>query len=178
MLEFLPLPGWDGLHPLIVHFPIALLIVAPLLVVVALIWRRHARALMIAALIVMALGTAAGYLAVSTGEAAGKLADRTPQVNLVLAHHEDLAERTRLIFTILTLVFAGLIAAPQLLRREPSRASSAILTLLFLAAYGAGTLVLSSTAHNGGRLVHELGVHAMLPPAPPPAANAAAIPGD
>ena len=33
MIEFPPIPSWDGLHPLIVHFPIALLLVAPLLVV-------------------------------------------------------------------------------------------------------------------------------------------------
>jgi uncharacterized membrane protein len=172
MIEFPPIPTWDGLHPLIVHFPIALLLVAPLFVVLALIWRGHGRALMLFALGLMVLGTAASFLAVSTGKAAGKLAERSPAVNSVLEHHEELAERTRLVFSVLTVVFAGLLAGPAVFRREMARAASVVLTLLFLAVYGAGAVVLVNTAHNGGRLVHELGVHALMPAAPLPVAAA------
>ncbi len=35
MIDLPPLPTWDGIHPLVVHFPIALLLVAPLLVLLA-----------------------------------------------------------------------------------------------------------------------------------------------
>ncbi len=89
----------------------------------------------------------------------------------MLEHHEELAESTRAIFTVLTLVFAGMVLAPVLLRREPGEVVTIALALLFLAVYGAGTLVLSNTAHNGGRLVHELGVRSMMPAAPLPAAH-------
>lgn len=177
MVEFPPIPTWDGLHPLIVHFPIALLLVAPVFVVLALVWQRHHSVLMVSALLLMALGTATSYLAVSTGEAAGKLADRTPEVNRVLSHHEELAERTRLVFTVLTVVFAGLVVGPVVFRRQLSRAPTVVLSLLFLGVYGAGTVVLVNTAHNGGRLVHELGVHSMMPAAPLPVA-AAGVDGD
>ena len=34
MIEFPPIPSWDGLHPLIIHFPIVLLLVAPVLVLI------------------------------------------------------------------------------------------------------------------------------------------------
>ena len=34
MIQMPPIPSWDGLHPLIIHFPIALLLVAPLLVLI------------------------------------------------------------------------------------------------------------------------------------------------
>ncbi len=173
MFEFPPIPAWDGLHPLIVHFPVALLLVAPAFIVLALVWRAHGKALMLAALVLMALGTAASFVAVATGEAAGKLAERTAEVNAVLEHHEELAERTRLVFTVLTVVFAGLLAGPAVLRREMARVPSLVLWLLFLAVYGAGTVVLANTAHNGGRLVHELGVRALMPPAPGPAEPAA-----
>ncbi len=167
-----PFPGWDGLHPLVVHFPVALLLVAPLFVLVGLAWRRNRTAFMAAALVLMALGTIATYVAVPTGEAAAKLAERTPEINAVIERHEDLAETSRMVFTALTVVFAALVLAPVALRREPGEFATIGLALLFLAVYGAGTLVLANTAHNGGRLVHELGVRSIMPAAPLPAAEA------
>ncbi len=172
MFELPPIPTWDGLHPLIVHFPIALLLVAPLFVVLALLVGRRSTLFMTSALVLMVLGTAASYVAVATGEAAGKLADRTPEVNQVLQHHEQLAERTRLTFTVLTIVFAGLLAGPAVFKRPLARVPATVLTLLFLGVYGAGAVVLANTAHNGGRLVHELGVRSLMPPTPLPAAAA------
>ena len=171
MIETPPMPSWDSLHPLIVHFPVALLLVVPLLILLGLVLRAHRRGLLLAALVLMALGTASTWVAVETGEAAGKLADRTPEVSAVLEHHEELAESTRAIFTVLTLVFAGMVFAPVLLRREPGEIVTVALALLFLAVYGAGTLVLANTAHNGGRLVHELGVRSLMPATPLPAAH-------
>ena len=64
---FPPIPSWDGLHPLIIHFPIALLLVAPILVLLGLISPNRGRAFLGAALILMVLGTIASWIAVSTG---------------------------------------------------------------------------------------------------------------
>src|SRR5512140_1217617 len=105
-----PLPPWDGLHPLVVHFPIALLLVAPVLVAVAASVRRQGPWLA-SALVVMAIGTAGAWLAVETGEAAGQLVERAPEISAVLERHEDMAENARGAFTALTLVLAGLLAA-------------------------------------------------------------------
>ncbi len=172
-----PLPSWDGLHPLIIHFPIALLFVAPLFVVLGIVLRRS-RLFLWAALLLMAIGTAGTFFAVSTGEAAGKLADRTPQVAAVLERHEELAETTRIIFTALTLVFAGIVAAPAAFRQLRGAAFRIVLPLFFLLFYGAGVVVLAHTAHNGGRLVHELGVQALMAPSPAaePVEKEAALP--
>jgi uncharacterized membrane protein len=175
MVEFPPLPSWDGLHPLIVHFPIALLIVAPLFVVLGIVLRRG-RSFLWAALLLMVIGTAGTFVAISTGEAAGKLAERTPQINAVLEHHEELAERTRIGFAILTVIFAAILALPRLLRRQPGRPVAIVLPLVFLIGYGAGVVMLVNTAHNGGRLVHELGVQALVAPSPAPADRASAEP--
>lgn len=72
-----PIPAWNSLHPLIVHSPIALLMVAPILMIVGLLAKPE-RALLTSALIGMALGTTGAWLAVATGEAAGHLARRRP----------------------------------------------------------------------------------------------------
>ena len=170
------LPSWDGLHPLIVHFPIALLLIAPLFVLIGILGRRS-RAFLWAALLLMAIGTTATFFAVSTGEAAGKLAERTPQINAVLERHEELAEATRALFSALTLLFAAIVAAPSVFRRLRRPAFEIVLPLLFLVCYGAGVAVLANTAHNGGRLVHELGVQALMAPGPQPVEKEAALPG-
>jgi uncharacterized membrane protein len=172
-----PLPSWDGLHPLIVHFPIALLLVAPLFIVLGIVLRRGGLFLW-AALLLMAIGSTATFFAVSTGEAAGKLAERTPEINAVLEHHEKLAESTRGVFTVLTLVFAVIVLAPAAFRRlREGRVFPTVLPLLFLLLYGVGLVLLANTAHNGGRLVHELGVQALMAPGPQPVEKEAALPG-
>ncbi len=167
MLELPPIPAWDSLHPLIVHMPIGLLLVVQIFILLgAVISTLRGRPFLLAGLILMVLGTASTYVAVETGEAAGKLVERTPAINAVLQHHEQLAERTRLVFSILTVVFAAVLVAPRALHRDWTRAFSPIAPLVFLVFYLAGTIVLVNTGHNGGRLVHEYGVQAIVAPSP------------
>ena len=163
MFQLPPIPTWDGLHPLIIHFPIGLLLVAPILILIgAFMSPKKGRTMLLAALVLMVLGTISVFIALSTGEAAAELADRTPEVNSMIQHHEELAERTRIVFTVLTLGFAAILFIPTLLKREVSRSSHVILPLIFLCFYGAGAILLANTAHQGGRLVHEFGVRAMV----------------
>jgi uncharacterized membrane protein len=169
-MEFLPVPGLDGLHPLVIHFPIALLVVAPLFVVLGLLFGKRGKGLLVAALVLMAIGTISAYVAVETGEAAAELADRTPEVTPILAHHQQLAERTRLIFTVLTAILAVLVAFTGLRKREMTRGLAFGVYGVFLALYAVGAVNLANTAHNGGRLVHEFGVRALMPHAPGAAA--------
>ncbi len=168
MIQFPPIPAWDALHPLIVHFPIALLLVAPLFIVIgALLRREKGQMYLFSALILMAVGTSAVFVALETGEAAAKLAERTPEINAVLEHHEQLAETTRVVFSALTVIFAAILLLPRLLRRGSGWLVGRALPLIFLLLYGAGMLLLVNTAHNGGRLVHEFGVHALVEPGAP-----------
>lgn len=159
------IPSWDALHPLVIHFPVALLLVAPLLIVLGLL-PRMGRGYLNAALVLMILGTVAAWVAVSTGEAAGELAARTPAVKATLEQHEELAETTRALFTAFTLVFAALLFLPRILRRQPGRRLETAVGVLFLLGYSAGAGVLAETAHQGGRLVHVHGVHALMPAEP------------
>jgi uncharacterized membrane protein len=170
MLQFPPLASWDAIHPLIIHFPIALLLLTPFLIVVgALRSPERARTILYVALGIMIVGTAGTYLAVASGETAAQLAERSPQVNAVLEHHEELAEATRVAFSVLTVVFAAILLIPEVLKKTSNRILSRFLPLAFLVLYGGGVMLLANTAHNGGRLVHEFGVRAAVKPSPLPA---------
>jgi uncharacterized membrane protein len=165
MLTLPPLPSWHAIHPLIVHFPIALLLVAPLFIVIGMV-RKPDRGFqfMLVALILMALGTVSTFSAASSGEAAGELAEKIPQAKAVLEQHQELAETTELAFAALTLIFASILFVPRFLKAPPTRSTSTVLPLVFLLFYATGTITLANTAHQGGRLVHELGVRAQIQP--------------
>jgi uncharacterized membrane protein len=163
-MQFPPLPSWDAIHPLLIHFPIVLLLLTPLFVLIAAVVRPPGnRPYMTTALITLLLGTFSVFLAASSGEDAAELADRTGGVNAVLAAHESLASTCEILFAIYSALFAGLFIWQRVSRLGQDRIVSAVAPLLFLAAYSVGLVYLVNTAHAGGRLVHEFGVHAMIP---------------
>ncbi len=158
-----PWPGWDGLHPLIIHFPIALLMVAPLFVALAVVAPKRSAGFSLAGFLLLAMGTLSTFVAVSTGLAAGELADHTDAINAVISRHEELAETTATVFAALTVLYAALLfVAPRIRRLSTpafARAGNAVFVVLLLA----DCLLLVNTAHQGGRLVHQLGVRAIMP---------------
>ena len=154
-------PSWNGLHPLIVHFPIALLLVAPLFVILGMaIGPLKGRPFLVSALVLMALGTSSIFVAVESGEAASEIVSSNSAGKAVLLQHQNLAETTEVFFTLLTVVLAVLLYVPRLLRRELGPQVNVALLAVFLLFYITAVLFLVNTAHRGARLVHEFGVKA------------------
>jgi uncharacterized membrane protein len=167
-MNFLSVPSWDTLHPVIVHFPIALLLIAPIFIVIgAVLPKERGRFFLIAALLLILMGTLATFVARSTGEAAEKYAQKSSQINAVLEHHEEMAETTSIVFAVLSVIFAAVVLVPGLFRRPLNRLVYTGLPLSFLVLYSAGVVLLVNTAHDGGRLVHEFGVRANIQTAAP-----------
>lgn len=163
MIALPSLPSWPGFHPLVVHFPIALLLIAPLLVIVgALLPSQKGRVVLFTALGLMTLGTVGTIVAAASGEAASALVNKTSQVKAVLQLHEELADITRGVFSFLTAIFAAIVIAPTVFPKLSNRVIATTLPLVFLLLYSVGVVLLVNTASNGGRLVHEFGVRAVL----------------
>ena len=162
MLQLPPIPPWESLHPLLIHFPIVLLLVSPLFILIGVVrGSSRGKPYLMAALILLLLGTMSLFLSVETGEAAAELVDQTPPVRALLQSHQDLAENTRNVFVALSLIGTAVLLLPRLIR-EDRVLFSRVLPLCFLVFYVVGMLFLVNTADRGGRLVHELGVHAVI----------------
>ena len=159
-----PWPGWDGLHPLVIHFPIALLLVAPVFVLLAIVRPKQSGMFGLSALILLVLGTVAAFVAVETGEAAAELATRTDAINAAIERHASLAETARNLFAGLTVLYALVLVLPRAARKFASRGWVTATNTIFLGLLLAGGLVLANAAHHGGLLVHKYGLQAMLPP--------------
>lgn len=155
-------PSWDGFHPLVVHFPIALLLTAPVLIVLALVLHRQRHALNLAALVVMALGAAGTWAALSSGEAAEEWVDEVGAIRGILHDHEEAAEMAFKCSIAMTLLFAAYTFVPWMKSKELPRKWTALAGALFLVAYAIPCLAVANAAHLGGRLVHEQGVRARL----------------
>ena len=164
MLQIPPLPSWDSLHPMIIHFPIVLLLLSPLFILASAVMApRRSKPYMVSGLLILLLGTGTLFIATSTGHAAADLAERGGSFDAVLEMHEELGSETRILFAGLSAILLGMCFAPKVLRREEDRIFTTLLPMAFLALYSVGVLFLVNTAHAGGRLVHEFGVHAMVP---------------
>jgi uncharacterized membrane protein len=159
---FPAVPGWDGIHPAMVMFPVALLLVSPLLVVASLVARGAWRTWAAAALVTMALGSLAAWFAVDSGHAAGQLVDKTKELEAVILRHEALGVGVRNLFTLLTLVWGLLVVMPTWIKRPIPAGLRIGVHVLFLAGYVASVGALARAADAGGRLVHQQGVHAMV----------------
>lgn len=161
MSLFPPVPSYDTLHPIAVHFPIGVLLTAPILTLAAAVWKTQARAMLAAGTLLTLVGLAAAFLAVSTGEAAEELAEHVPGAGATLERHERLAEAARNAYCG---VAALMVIATVLFWRLHARVNAPLrlgagLSLL-LAQFGAG-YVLIWAAHEGGKLVHTHGVRAL-----------------
>lgn len=164
------LPPWNGVHPLIVHFPLVLLSVAFVFVLLWMLRPEAWRLFGVTALVLMAAGSIGATVSTMTGEAAAKrVEDRlSPIQHDMLEAHEHLGETTRNLFALLTVGYALVLMMPQWIGRRLTPASMRLVILLYVVAYGLACGVLARTGHAGGRLVHEFDVHVDWPEGPPP----------
>jgi len=135
----------ESVHPLIVHFPIALILTALVLDLLAVSLNKpHLHRI---ALWNLSLGTLGAGVAVLTGLQAAEVAKHSFEIWQVMELHERLG--------ITTLVLGLIVVAWRLKRRDQLSRRARLLALTLM-------LIMASTlgmgAYLGGRMVYEFGV--------------------
>jgi len=151
-----------SLHPVVVHIPIGLLLIAPLFIVLGLIFHKSTKTLYFCALSLLVIGTLSVFLAVITGEKASELVKPNPDVVVTLERHDHLAERMRTNFSILTSIFMAYLLFHSPLTKRFSLKIHQTILILFLIIYAYNLILLVDTAHYGGKLVHYHGITSQL----------------
>jgi uncharacterized membrane protein len=162
MLELPSIPSWNALHPGISHFPIVLLLVAPVLLLIGVISEKRRAEMLSMALWFLIVGTIFIYLSAATGDSAKELAPKTPEVVKAVENHENMGSMARAVFTVLAVLLSALCYAPRLLKKELSPKMFVALAVILLLLYVVAAMFLFDAAHSGGLLVHKFGVHAKI----------------
>jgi uncharacterized membrane protein len=163
-MDQLPMiPGWDGIHPLLIHFPLTLFFLAPVFVLFASFTKATTRrTFLISALTVMLLGITLTYAAFEAGQTAAASVTRTEEVRTVVDRHQELAGLARSSLTAATLLF-GLTFLMCTCFHLQLRELNSVLPLGSVVFYALGLFWLINTAYHGERLVHEFGVGSVNP---------------
>lgn len=132
------------IHPMVVHFPIALLIVSTAIEAVA--WWRPSEKLRDMSLLLLAMGVAAAGAAVITGHFAEEAAEAQKIAESTIEIHEQVA-------FVASAIFGGLLAWRLLMRLELLGNQQG----LALAAALVGAMALSVAGYLGGDLVYTHG---------------------
>lgn len=155
---FPPIPPWEAMHPLVVHFPIALLLIAPVFLALGLLIEKSRPWFLLAGLLMAVLGTASAWLAINTGEATARAVEQTAFISKEIHRHEEVAETATILFTILTLLYGVFVAVPLVAKKPMKRPTELVFGSSLLLAWSISALFLVQAAHLGGMLVHRHGV--------------------
>jgi len=134
------------LHPFIIHFPIALLIVGVVSDTIGILGRRETFLKIGYAL--FSLGALASIPAALTGDHAANVAQHIPNIAADLDWHDTLGTATALTAVIITLIRTHLIFKKQFL----GAVQYAYLIIAIVSA-----ILVSASGYTGGRLVYDYG---------------------
>lgn len=132
-------------HPLFVHFPIVLLLIATLFKIVSL-WSKKVT-YSEGGSILLVLGVISVWIAVYTGDQADGIVSRQLCDPTVLKEHENLATTTAWIFSM-ALVLDLLLKYVESFRKKSAYYIVALLML-------AGSVTLTLAGHHGAELVYQ-----------------------
>lgn len=160
------IPFPSPLHPAVVHFPIALLILGLVLAVGAVFVRRW-RLPWLAALVLVAGALGSIVATVTGGEDEERVNESSPGTEQVLEAHEEWGETTRN-----AAVFGAVLAVSAALTANIRVVGRALSVLTAVVALSAAYSV-AQAGHYGGELVyrHGAGVNTTGAPAPGDAAG-------
>ncbi|TDM39198.1 hypothetical protein ETI06_12795 [Macrococcoides goetzii] len=132
------------LHPLVVHFPIALLLVGTLFEIVSLKYRKQ---LNLAGTILLALGFVSGVVAFLTGDSGERFAEmHFGEVENLIHQHEDMARNAMIMF--------GLAVALKAFTHFNAKYQKQIYIAVIIIAI-IGSALLAYAGHLGGQIVYE-----------------------
>ncbi|MDD8016953.1 MAG: hypothetical protein PHP42_01140 [Bacteroidota bacterium] len=132
------------LHPMIVHFPIALLIIGLFADIIGVIFKKEFY--MRTALYLLVLGTLGVVAAYFSGDFAGEGIVEAGSLKNALETHEDAAKITVWVMSFVAVTRLALVLMKKY---------KGLLPIVSVLLFAVGVLTMARTAHYGGQLVYK-----------------------
>lgn len=162
MLELPSIPNWLSMHPFLVHFPIAVLLVVPIIIIIGVILKKNSKYWFYTANVLMGIGLLAVILAIASGEASADMIKASKEVTEIIEKHKETGETVRNVFAGLTILYTLIQVVPVLIKKNISVQLNRIVNICFLVLYLVCCIGLLNSAQLGGRLVHEFGISGFI----------------
>jgi uncharacterized membrane protein len=137
-----------ALHPQIVHFAIALLVVGVLARALSLVTKERFAFVGPMALTLLTLGTIAAMAAAFTGDAAHAPVEAMPGLRPIVTEHEEWGERARNIFLVVFLIELAALGLRNTARARYALMASAMVGVI-------GLVALYEAGEHGGQIVYD-----------------------
>ena len=167
-----PIPPLEGLHPIVVHFPIGILLIAWIPMLIALIDKKRRHTWFASAAMLLIVGTIGAFAAVFTGEATEDIVGESSQlIHDAIHEHEEAAELARNLFIAATIVFLVVWGVGAKINEKKRMMVGIAGGALVVASYSVACVSLMNAGHLGGELVHIHGIHAPIGSSSTPSAS-------
>ncbi len=165
MFQIPSTPPIEGFHPFIVHFAVGILLSAWVPMLLGIVDKARRVSWLRAGLMMIIMGTLFMLGAVFTGEAAESVVLRDSQVVENAIHeHEELGELARNLFLLVSVLYGGSWIVHWKIKESRKKLVALVGACLVGISYTLGALALANAGHQGGLLVHDLGLHAPVSP--------------
>lgn len=176
MFQLPTIPNWEAFHPIVVHYPVAILPLAPVAALVAVFWRAKRSEWLFASALLLLVGTASAQFAVLTGEVTWNSIDLPAELDAKVQAHHNAGLFTRTLAGAAALWTAGIWYAMRKRERVRRRGAWGVVATLPLQLLMLMQLTLAGDL--GGRLVHEHHIVAPMNKSEPTAAPGVITPND
>ncbi len=158
-----PVPPYEALHPLVVHLPIGVLLVAWVPMIAGLLDHKRRHTWLACGAVLLLIGVASLLFAVMTGEAAERIVGgATQEISDALNQHEAHANRTRALFIVTAVLYMTAWLIYARVRQPRKRLVLVAGSVIVVITYALALQGLINSGHTGGVLVHTHGVRAPI----------------
>jgi uncharacterized membrane protein len=162
MFEFPSFVEFNEVHSFLVHFPIALFLVVPLIIILGLLKKENYIHYFYTALLILVFASVAIFLASASGEASAEKFTLSKKAAEAVQKHKDFAGICKGIFLGITLLYALYLLIPALLRKQLSKKIHTAINILVLMLYLPSIIMILQLATTGTKLISEFKIFDML----------------